>query len=259
MKHLPRVIPVLLISDGALVKTVKFANPVYLGDPVNIIRIFNEKEVDEIIIIDLEASKKNRPPDFGYVSDMASECFMPVTYGGGVKTLDHAEKLFRAGVEKISVQTGFRDDPGLIDQLARTFGSQSLVASIDVKVDWLRRKRPWSYDNQSFLNISVFDQVRKLIEYGVGEIFINSVDRDGTMEGFDLQMIAQLAKVSSVPFTMAGGLGSLEDIRSAWQLGVSGVAGGAFFVFQGPHRAVLPTYPSLHLIKQVCLEGKTGG
>ncbi len=241
LKH--RVIPCLLLKEGGLVKTTRFSDPVYVGDPINAIRIFNDKEVDELMVLDIEASRSGREPDYGLIEQFAGECFMPLCYGGGIRTVEQAQRLFALGVEKVCIQSAGLADMSLIRRIADRFGSQSVLFSLDVKKGLLggravhRRSgsrtesRPWR---------SVIDEA---VGNGAGEIVLNAVDRDGTMKGMDTELIRQGSQGLPVPLVAVGGVGSLADIRKAVDAGASAVGVGAWFVFYGPHRAVLITYP----------------
>ncbi|MBT5551894.1 MAG: imidazole glycerol phosphate synthase subunit HisF [Nitrospina sp.] len=238
-----RVIPCLLLQNEGLIKTLKFAKPKYIGDPINAIRIFNDKEVDELIVLDIDASKDERDPNFTLIEKFASECFMPLCYGGGIRSVQQAQQLFALGIEKICLQTAALDDPKIITEIANRFGRQSVVASVDIKknllgehqiyrsVDGKKVKQPW------------LQCLQQLVNAGAGEVIVNSVDRDGTMAGMDLELIGEAASAVTVPLIAMGGAGSLSDMKSAINAGASAVSAGAFFVFQGPHRAVLITYP----------------
>lgn len=239
-----RVIPCLLLRRGGLVKTRKFKHPKYVGDPINAIRIFNEKEVDELVVLDIDASRDGSDPNYTLIEQFAAECFMPLCYGGGIRTIEQAQRLFALGVEKVSIQTAALRDLDLISRLAKQFGSQSVVASIDVKTDWLGRRRLFSAAASKFHSFSWQEYLARVERAGAGEIFLNSVDRDGEMAGMDLNLIRDIAQRVNVPIIAAGGVGSLADIASGLLSGASAVAAGAFFVYHGPHRAVLITYPS---------------
>lgn len=242
---MPRLIPCLLLSSsrGGLVKTRRFKEPKYVGDPINAVRIFNEKEVDELMVLDIDATKERRGPDFEMVEQLASECFMPLCYGGGIRSFDDARTLFTLGVEKVALQSAFFEQPAILRRIADHAGEQAVVASIDLRKDWLGRyrvrgpadRRPPAADWQSLVRIAVAN--------GAGEILITSVDREGTLEGMDLSLIREASGLVEVPLIANGGAGSLADVRAAVEAGASAVAAGAFFVFYGPHRAVLITYP----------------
>lgn len=241
LKH--RLIPSLLLKNGGLVKTTKFANPKYVGDPINAIRVFNTKEVDELMVVDIEASRLNKEPNYSLIEQFAGECFMPLSYGGGIRTLEQASRIFKLGVEKVSIQTAAIEDLNLVRKLSDRFGSQSVVVSVDVKRDWLQR--PHLYNSSTGKNNSLnwLSFTKQAVEAGAGEILLNAVDKDGTLSGPDLNLIQLASKEISAPLIAIGGISSLQDIKSAVDAGASAVAAGAFFVFHGPHKAVLITYP----------------
>ena len=184
-----RVIPALLLDGEALVKTTHFKRPIYVGDPINAIRIFNDKEVDELMVLDISASKKNRPPNFDLIHQFAGECFMPLSYGGGIKTVDQARRLFEIGVEKISIQSAAIENLNLITSIANQFGSQSIIVSVDVKNNWLNKYKVFSSTDRKILKADWLLTVKRAVEAGAGEILLNSVDRDGTMDGMELNLI----------------------------------------------------------------------
>jgi imidazole glycerol-phosphate synthase subunit HisF len=251
MTHHKRIIPCLLIKNSGLVKTQKFRKPKYVGDPINAIRIFNEKEVDELIVLDIEASTKNKKPNFALIEELASECFMPLCYGGGVKTFQDAQTLFNLGIEKVAIQSAVSTDPGLITKIAENYGEQAVVASVDIKKNWLSMNKLHSYAGKKFVSDTWQQHVQELVRLGAGEILFNSVDNDGVREGMNLALIDEASKLVGVPLTAIGGVGSLDDIKDAIDAGASAVAVGSFFVFQGPHRAVLITYPNPDEIKKL--------
>jgi cyclase len=240
-----RVIPCLLLSPsrGGLVKTLKFASPRYVGDPINAVHIFNQKEVDELIILDIDASREGRGPKFDAIEELASECFMPLCYGGGIRTADDAFALFSLGIEKVAVQTAIASNPSIVRQIASRAGEQAVVASLDVKQGWFGDRRLHSFAGAKFPFADWKEAIRHVVELGAGEILINSVDRDGTLAGPDLELIREANAVAQVPLISVGGVSSLDDIKAATEAGASAVAAGAFFVLHGPHRAVLITYP----------------
>ena len=239
-----RAIPCLLLKGDGLVKTVRFKEPKYVGDPINAVKIFNEKEVDELIFLDITATPARREPDFERVRDIASECFMPMCYGGGVRSLDHARKLFNLGVEKVSLNTAAAEQPALITELAGVFGNQSVIVGVDVKRDWLGRPRVFTHCGTKNTGREPVEYVREMEQRGAGEILLNSVDRDGTMQGFDTELIGEVTRAVQVPVVACGGAGSVAHLGAAVAAGASGVAAGSLFVFTGPHRAVLINYPS---------------
>lgn len=238
-----RVIPTLLLKEGGLIKTRKFKDPKYVGDAVNAIRIFNEKEVDELIVLDIYASRENRRPDFDAIGHIAEECFMPLCYGGGVHSLEDASRIYQCGVEKVCLQTAALRTPELVTQIARKYGSQAVVVSIDIKKDWLGRRRVFASSTGKLLDTPLSDVLKRLVDAGAGEVLINAVDKDGDLSGYDLDLVSETARYVNVPVIASGGAASLEDFRKAVDAGASAVAAGAYFVFHGPHRAVLITYP----------------
>jgi imidazole glycerol-phosphate synthase subunit HisF len=211
LKH--RVIPSLLLREGGLVKTRKFSNPKYVGDPINAIRIFNEKEVDELMVLDIEASKERREPSYELVEQFAGECFMPLCYGGGIRTLEQARRLFALGVEKVCLQTAALNDLSLIKDLANEFGSQSVLVSVDVKKNWLGERRLYSAATGKILSQSWMEFLHMSVTAGAGEVVVNAVDRDGVMEGMDLELVRE-ASTLPVPVIAVGGVGSLPDIKA---------------------------------------------
>jgi imidazole glycerol-phosphate synthase subunit HisF len=249
LKH--RVIPCLLLQNRGLVKTRAFANPKYVGDPINAIRIFNEKEVDELMVLDITASKDHREPDYALIEQFAGECFMPLAYGGGIKSVEQARRLFALGVEKICMQTAVLEDLSLITRLANQFGSQSILVSIDVKKNWRGRPQLYAAATGKTLSLDWCSYLVQAVQAGAGEAVLSAVDRDGMMQGMDLEIIRRAAVAVSVPLIAVGGAGSLVDIKAAVDAGASAVAAGAFFVFHGPHRAVLITYPRYEELKRL--------
>lgn len=241
LKH--RVIPALLLRDGGLVKTRQFKDAKYVGDPINAIRIFNDKEVDELMVLDIVASKRSQEPDYAMIELFAGECFMPLCYGGGVRTVEQAARIFDLGVEKISLQSAAIHDISLISRIAERFGSQSVVVSVDIKRNWLKRPGLYESSTGKVHKLAWLDFARQAVAAGAGEVLINAVDRDGEMQGMDLDLIREASTALTVPLIALGGVGSLQDIKAAVDAGASAVAAGAFFVFHGPHRAVLITYP----------------
>ena len=249
LKH--RIIPCLLLRNGGLVKTLKFTDPKYVGDPINAIRIFNDKEVDELMVLDITASKENKEPNYALIEQFASECFMPLSYGGGIKTMGQAQRLFNSGIEKICLQTAVLNDLSLVKNLSDKWGSSSILVSIDVKKNWLGHPKLYSAATGKTLDKKWTDFMQEAVSAGAGEIVLNAVDRDGSMTGMDTALIQEAAKLLNVPLIAIGGAGSLADIKAAVGAGASAVSAGAFFVFQGPHRAVLITYPKYNELLQL--------
>lgn len=239
----PRVIPCLLLHQGGLVKTIRFRNPTYVGDPVNAIRIFNDKEVDELVVLDIDASREGRDPDYALVEHIAGECFMPLCYGGGVRTVEQAARLFSLGVEKVSLQTAALQDVNLLRSIADRFGSQSVIFSLDVQRDWFGRAHAFAASSRRRARASWQDILVDAVDAGAGEVMLNVVNRDGTMSGMDQELIREASALVPVPLVAMGGVGSIADIEVGFRAGASAVGAGAFFVFHGPNRAVLITYP----------------
>lgn len=238
-----RVIPVLLLKNNGLVKTTKFKNPVYIGDPINAVRIFNEKEVDELILLDIAATKEKREPKYSRIKEIVSEAFMPIGYGGGITRIDQIEKLFNIGVEKVIMNTTIHIHPELINQAAQIFGNQSIVASVDVKKDLWGNFKIYSKGGAVKQKEDLISFLKNIEKLGAGEVFLNSIDNDGLMKGYDTILIEQVCKNISIPVVACGGAGSVQDFSIAIRAGASAVAAGAMFVFQGVHRAVLINYP----------------
>lgn len=242
----PRVIPCLLIKNGGLVKTVGFGAPKYVGDPLNAVRIFNEKEVDELMVIDIDATALGREPNYELIRRLAAECRMPLAYGGGVKTVEQCQKLIALGVEKVAISSAAIADSTLIARVSEQLGGQSVVAVLDVK------KRRWrggytlhTHNGSKDTGIDPIKFAQTVQAAGVGEIVVNSIDRDGEMKGYDLDLVASLREVLKVPLTVLGGAGSLGDLRELFsRFGVIGAAAGSLFVFKGVYRAVLINYPN---------------
>jgi cyclase len=240
-----RVIPCLLLKGNGLVKTVQFKNPFYIGDPINTIKIFNDKEVDELVFLDITATQEKRGPNFKLLSEISTECFMPLGYGGGITSLGEIEKLFNVGIEKIILNSAAFHNEKLISEAVHVFGSQSIIASMDVKKAWSSKKQT-VYVNSGNVNtkISPLEYAKKMEEAGVGEIILNSIDKDGTMGGYDLHLIRTVSSELKIPVVALGGAGGLYDLGKAKKAGAAAVAAGSMFVFQKAHRAVLITYPS---------------
>jgi imidazole glycerol-phosphate synthase subunit HisF len=244
-----RVIPVLLYKDGGLYKSVRFQKLKYIGDPINTVKIFNEKEVDEIVLLDIAATVSNRAPDMDLISKIATEAFMPVAYGGGITTMAQVKEILYSGVEKVIFNHALIHHPELIQHVANIAGSSSVVASIDFKRDWLGRLRVFTDNgtvNTGKTPLEIAVMAEKL---GVGEILVNSIDRDGTYNGYDLDVVNTLASAVNVPLVACGGGGDLKDFKPAIVAGASAIAAGSMFVFKRPHNAVLISYPTQDELK----------
>ena len=246
-----RIIPCLLIHNKGLVKTVKFKDPKYVGDPINAVKIFNEKEVDELIVVDIEASKKGVEPNYKLIEQFASECFMPLSYGGGVNSLSQAKKIFSLGVEKIAIQSACYKNSTFVKDLSDYFGSQSIIVSIDIKRNWLGK---YGIFSKTINKLKIKNWKEFLIEVarqGAGEILINSVNKDGTLTGPDLNLIKSLNGLIDIPIIYSGGVSNLDDMKNVIDNGASAVAAGAFFVFKGPRKAVLISYPNYEDLEKI--------
>lgn len=246
-----RVIPVLLLQDGGLVKSVKFKNYTYVGDPINAVKIFNEKEVDEIALIDISATQKGQSPDIEAIADIASEAFMPMSYGGGITTLDQIKAILFEGIEKVILNDSALQRPELISEGARLFGSQAIVASIDVKKTLWGKYKVFGEGGSKNMGLDPVAFAKQMQEAGAGEILLNSVDRDGTYKGYDLDLIGLIANSVDIPVVACGGASKVEDFELAVNVGnASAVSAGSLFVFHGPHKAVLINYPKQDTLKQ---------
>lgn len=251
----PRIIPCLLVHDKGLVKTEHFKNPRYLGDPMNAVRIFNEKEVDELIILDIDATAEGRGPDFKMIEHWAEECRMPLCYGGGVTTVEQAQRIFSLGVEKIAFSAGAINNPELIKEISEKVGSQSVVVVLDVKKKLFGGYEVYTHNGKKSTGKSPLELIKKFEQLGAGEIVINSIDRDGEMKGYDLKLIESARKETTLPLTAIGGAGKIEDIGELInKFGIIGAAAGSLFVYKGKLKAVLINYPNFsdkeNLIKQ---------
>jgi cyclase len=255
---IPRVIPVMLLSHGKVVKTTRFKAPAYVGDPINTVRIFNDKQVDELFFLDITASRERREPDEALLSRLVDECFMPIAYGGGVSSVDQMRRLFGLGIEKVVVNTAVLRDPDLVDRAASVFGSQSMVVSLDARrrlfsgyeiVDHCGRVRPGRRPEEL---------ARQMQERGAGEILLTAIHREGTRKGYDLELTRRMADAVDVPLVANGGAGSLDDIcRAIDTAGASAAAAGSLFVFKGPHKAVLVNYPARETLERALCKTTT--
>ncbi len=240
-----RIIPVLLVQDGGLVKSINFKNHKYVGDPINAVKIFNDKEVDEIAIIDISATKQKKGPNFALIEDVANEAFMPMSYGGGITTLDQVSKILNLGIEKVILNQAALTKPSLITEIANKFGSQSVVVSIDYKKNWLGKLSVYGQCGTKNMSLSPSQFAKQMQEQGAGEIILTSIEQEGTFKGYDIKNTKLVADSIDIPLIACGGASCIEDFYNIVQDGhASAVAAGSFFVFQQPHRAVLISYPS---------------
>jgi len=238
-----RVMPCLLLRQSKLVKTVRFREPDYIGDPVNAVKIYNDKEVDELIFLDITATVDKKAPPFKMISEIASECFMPYTYGGGIRSLEDMRKIFNLGVEKIAINSHAVENPDFIMQAAKEFGNQSIVVSIDVKKKLMGKYEVFTRSGTNPTGLGPVEHARMMEEMGAGEILLTSIDRDGTWEGYDLELIRTVAEAVNVPLIVCGGAGGIEDFRKAVDAGASACATGSMVVYQAKNRGVLINFP----------------
>jgi cyclase len=257
MTHLhQRVIPVLLLDGNGLYKTERFRAPRYLGDPINTVRIFNEKGCDELMILDITATLEQRSPAFDLLAEIASECFMPICFGGGVRTVQDCERLFGIGVEKVAINTAALTDPNLIREAAKEFGSQSVMVVADYRRTLFGQRIVYSRRGRVRTKWQVVDYARHVEQQGAGELVVQSIERDGTGKGFDLSTIRQVAEAVTIPVVGCGGAGSVEDLVAVLNT-AHAAAAGSMFVFHGPHRAVLISYPNYKKMRGLLKNGRT--
>jgi cyclase len=234
------------VKNGGLVKTVRFGNPKYVGDPINAVRIFNEKEVDELIVVDIDATAQGREPNYTLIANLAAECRMPLCYGGGVTTVKQVERIISLGVEKVALSAAAVSSPELISEAAARVGNQSIVVVMDVKkTGLLRRYEVFTHNGTQGTGLDPVVFARRVEQLGAGEVVVNSIDRDGEMKGYDVELISWVREAISLPMTVLGGAGTLKDIEDLIRtFGIIGAAAGSLFVFKGKYRAVLINYPS---------------
>lgn len=239
-----RIIPVLLLSNGGLYKTIGFKKPNYVGDPINVVKLFNEKEADELVLLDFSASKEKRGIDFDKISEMAGEAFMPMAYGGAIQSLDDAKKVFDSGFEKVVLNSTLFNSTAIVEKVASIYGAQAVVASIDASRNLFGKYKVYSHSGSKSTGLDPVEWAMELEKAGVGEIMINSIDRDGTWEGYDLNLVMAVSSVVSIPVIACGGAGSKEDFSYAVDNGASAVAAGSMFVYQKKGMGVLVNFPS---------------
>ncbi len=240
-----RITPCLLVHKKGLVKTVAFENPKYVGDPINAVKIFNEKEVDELFVIDIDATVEDRGPDFNLIKNLAVECRMPFCYGGGITSVEQARKIISLGVEKIAISSAAIDNPELLKEIRDAIGSQSVVVVLDVKKKGIfGNYEIYTHNGKKSSKYKLKDYLTILNEIGIGEIVVNSIDEDGKMKGYDFKLFDFVRELTNMPMTILGGAGSLDDISNAiGRYKTIGVAAGSLFVFKGKYKAVLINYP----------------
>ena len=225
-------------------KTVNFKDPKYVGDPINAVRIFNEKEVDELVVVDIDATVQKREPDLRLIENLAAECRMPLCYGGGVTTSSQAKHIVSLGVEKVAVSSAAIENPSLVEEMATAVGSQSVVVVLDIKKTMFGNYSVHIHNGRKNVKMNPFQLAQRVAELGAGEIVVNSIDRDGTMKGFDMALAEQMRDAIDLPMTVLGGAGNMDDIRGLIKrFKIVGAAAGSLFVFKGKYRAVLISYP----------------
>ena len=246
-----RVMPCLLLRNSRLVKTVKFKNPNYVGDPINAVKIYNEKEVDELIFLDITATVEKRKPNFKIISELASECFMPFSYGGGITNLEDMKTIFNLGVEKIAINSFAVQDPSFITKASERSGSQSIIVSIDVKKKKFGSYEVMTHSGTKGTNLDPVEWAIQVENLGAGELLLTSIDRDGTMEGYDLNIIRKITEAVTIPVVACGGAGKVEDFALAVQAGASAVAAGSIVVYHGSVQGVLINFPTRAELEKV--------
>jgi imidazole glycerol-phosphate synthase subunit HisF len=251
----PRIIPSLLVHEKGLVKTVKFKDSKYVGDPINAVRIFNEKEVDELAVFDIDATVLGNEPDYNLIEKLANQSRMPICYGGGVRNVDQAQKIFSLGIEKIALSSAVIHNPTLISEISEKVGSQSVVVVLDVKKKIFGGYEMYTHNGKQSTGIDPVTFAVKAQELGAGEIIINSIDKDGMMNGFDMNIISKIREIVTIPITVLGGAGNINDIKKVIkEHGIIGVAAGSLFVFKGKYKAVLINYPDRNIKEQIYYE-----
>lgn len=243
----PRIIPCLLLQNEGLVKTQKFSDPKYVGDPLNAVKIFNEKEADELMVIDIDATRLHKNPNIPLLKQLSVESRMPLCYGGGIKTVEQANQIISVGIEKVALSSKAIESPKVVSQIAKEIGSQSIAVVLDIKKKSFSSKyEVWTHNNTQNTKLDPIELSRKFQDLGAGEIIINSIDNDGMMTGLDIPILEKVYSQLTVPMTVMGGIGSYQDIKSAIQkFRYIGIGVGSFFVFKGRYRAVLINYPSI--------------
>ena len=250
-----RVIPVLLLQNGGLVKTIKFKKPNYIGDPINAVKIFNEKEVDELVFLDIDATKLNKEPNYKIIEEIASECFMPLSYGGGINNIEQIKKIFKIGVEKVIINSSIPKSPELISEAAKIYGNQSIVASVDVKKTTFGNYSCYSHNGKRKIKRKLVGYVKHIETGGAGEIILTSIDREGTFSGYDIDLIKKVSEAVNIPVVANGGASKIEDFANAAVTGgASAVSAGSFFVYKSKNKGVLINYPAQKELKEKVFE-----
>lgn len=249
---LKRIIPCLLLRDKGLVKTIKFKDSTYIGDPINAVKIFNEKEVDELVFLDIDATNDKKEPPYDLIHDIATECFMPFCYGGGVQNVDQIRRLIASGAEKVAINSAAFYNPQFISEAANIFGSSTIVVSIDYKKNLFGKTFVYVNGGKKNTKKDPFTYAMEMEKLGAGELFLNAIERDGEMNGYDIEMIRKITDAVSIPVIACGGAGELNDFREVFQKGqASAAAAGSLFVFQGKKRGVLISYPDPKEVKEI--------
>tara|TARA_B100000989_G_scaffold229542_1_gene176444 strand:+ start:15745 stop:16497 length:753 start_codon:yes stop_codon:yes gene_type:complete len=240
----PRVIPVLLVEDGGLVKTINFKRRIYLGDPINTVRLFNDMQVDELIVLDISASKDNKGPNYSLIEDIRNEAFMPLVYGGGIKSVEDSIELIRIGVEKIAINSFLQNNISVLTEISKRVGSQSIIASIDISKNILGKHFIYSHAKNKNLSLNIQEYLKKIQEAGIGEIFLNFTYKDGVWGGYDFDFIKDLSPSIDVPLVVCGGASNLVDLKKIIDMGADAAAAGSLFSFAKKNSGVLINYPS---------------
>jgi cyclase len=244
----------LLLQSGGLVKTICFKKPNYIGDPINAVRIFNEKEVDELVILDITASKENKAPNFDHLEEMVSEAFMPLGYGGGLNTLDHIKRAFDCGIEKVVINNAAYNNLQLISKSDSIYGNQSIVGAVDVTMNFLGKYATYSHVNAGKGKLKPLEHCKFVEEAGAGEIFLTAIHREGTFKGYDTQLIESISRQVNIPVVANGGARHLDDFKDAIEVGASAVAAGSRFVYTGRENGIMINYPTQKELKQKLFE-----
>ncbi len=247
----PRVIPALLIRGNGLYKGIKFKDHKYVGDPINAIKIFNDKEVDELCVFDIQATIDNKEPNYELIKAFATECFMPCCYGGGIQKIEHAQKIFSLGIEKVSIGAAAYTNKKIVSEIAQQFGASSTVVCIDYKKNIFGKNLVHINQGKENIKLDPLDFARMMESEGAGELIINSIDRDGTMQGYDIEILEKISSTVTIPTIGLGGAGKITDLGKAIKIGkVGAAAAGSMFVFYGKLKGVLVNFPTLEELKQ---------
>ncbi|MBP7477331.1 MAG: imidazole glycerol phosphate synthase subunit HisF [Chitinophagales bacterium] len=246
---LKRVIPVLLLQNDGLVKTKQFSHPQYIGDPINAVKIFNEKEVDELVVLDIDAARKNRKPNFTLIKEIASECFMPLAYGGGIQNMNDVNTLIKSGVEKVILNTSIYNNPSFIREVSDSIGASSTVVCIDYKIDSNGNPHVYSQGGSKKQALKLEEWIPKLESLGAGEILLQHIDGDGMYSGYDLETAKKVSKLCQLPIILCGGASKIEDFKKAFELDINGAAAGSLFVYYTKKRGILINYPDQEELK----------